>query len=75
MKNEILIRRISDFANDINQMELSEKITLLNEAREILHNISPFKNEPVDFVKWVLAENVVANEYNPNKVAPVELEL
>jgi hypothetical protein len=75
MTKEILLRRISDFANDISEMSLSEKTEMLNDAREILHNISPFKNEPVDFVKWVLAESVVANDYNPNKVAPPEMEL
>jgi len=54
---------------------LSEKVNIINELRECIHNYSPFKNEPVDFVKWVLAENVVANDYNPNKVAPPEMEL
>lgn len=75
MTKEILLRRIQDFANDIDGMELADKIEILNEARNILHTVSPFKNEPVDFVKWVLAETVIANEYNPNKVAPVEMEL
>lgn len=51
------------------------RITLLNEIRERLHEISPFKNEPVDFVKWVPCESVVANDYNPNSVAPPEMQL
>jgi len=54
---------------------LNEQVELINELREHIHEFSPFKNEPVDFVKWVLAENVVANDYNPNKVAPPEMEL
>lgn len=54
---------------------LSEKIFLINVLREHIHNLSPFKNEPVDFVKWIPSENVVANDYNPNKVAPPEMEL
>jgi hypothetical protein len=56
-------------------LELSDKINSINEIREHIHQMCPFKNEPVDFVKWVLAENVVANDYNPNKVAPPEMEL
>jgi ParB-like chromosome segregation protein Spo0J len=52
-----------------------QKVDLLNELREHIHNISPFKNEPVDFVKWVVVDKVVANDYNPNKVAPPEMEL
>jgi ParB-like chromosome segregation protein Spo0J len=71
----ILLNRIKDFSNDIKDLDVSEKIDLINEAREIIHQESPFKNEPVDFVRWVLAENVVANDYNPNKVAPPEMEL
>lgn len=75
MNKKILLNRVQDFANDINEMTLSDKVELLNEARLILHHVSPFKKEPVDFVKWVLSETVVANEYNPNKVAPIEMEL
>lgn len=55
--------------------DLSTKIDLMNELRECIHELSPFKNEPVDFVKWVISDNVVANDYNPNKVAPPEMEL
>ncbi len=74
-QKQILLKRISDFANDISTLIMSEKVEMINEARAILHAESPFKNEPVDFVKWVHCEDVVGNEYNPNKVAPVELEL
>lgn len=54
---------------------LKEKVDIINDFREFIHENSPFKNEPVDFVKWVVADNVVANQYNPNKVAPPEMEL
>lgn len=47
----------------------------LNSIREALHAKSPFKNEPVDFVKWVPNDTVFANDYNPNTVAPPEMEL
>jgi hypothetical protein len=55
--------------------EISKTVDLINELREIIHEFSPFKNEPVDFVKWVKSETVVQNDYNPNKVAPPEMEL
>lgn len=71
----ILLRRIQDFANDIKEMPNSEKIELINKAREILHEQSPFKNEPVDLVKWIPNTEITANDYNPNKVAPPEMEL
>lgn len=54
---------------------LSEKVDMINHLREHIHNLSPFKSEPIDFVKWVVNDNVVANDYNPNKVAPPEMEL
>lgn len=52
-----------------------ELIENLNYIREELHNISPFKSEPVDFVRWVKNSSVGANDYNPNTVAPPEMEL
>lgn len=68
-----------ELKNQINELfsgcNLHEKINLINELREFIHEHSPFKNEPVDFVKWVPCENVTANDYNPNKVAPPEMEL
>lgn len=54
---------------------LDEKVEIINELREFLHDNSPFKDEPVDFVKWVKNDLVTANDYNPNKVAPPEMEL
>lgn len=56
-------------------LDKDELIESLNFIREELHNISPFKNEPVDFVKWVKNDSVGANDYNPNTVAPPEMEL
>jgi ParB-like chromosome segregation protein Spo0J len=52
-----------------------EKIEYINIVKKILHKNSPFKSEPVDCVLWVPSSNVVANDYNPNSVAPPEMEL
>ena len=60
---------------DIDSKDLKEKVDFLNNIRYELHLLSPFKNEPIDYVKWECSENVVANDYNPNKVAPPEMEL
>lgn len=56
-------------------MPLDEKVAAINELKRKIHEISPFREEPVDCVLWVAADNVTANEYNPNKVAPPEMEL
>lgn len=59
----------------LSKENLNDKINVINELRELIHNLSPFKNEPVDFVKWIPNQKVIANDYNPNKVAPPEMEL
>ncbi len=52
-----------------------EKIESINQIKKLLHELSPFSNEPVDCVLWVPAESIEANDYNPNAVAPPEMEL
>lgn len=59
----------------LKDLELEEKIEAINLIRSELHKFSPFKNEPVDFVKWVPSHQVIANDYNPNSVAPPEMKL
>ena len=59
----------------VSALPTSEKIRELNEARKQLHNISPFAKEPVDCVLWVPGDQVEANDYNPNSVAPPEMKL
>lgn len=66
---------IGRFIADIASMPLDEKVDCINRLREELHKISPFNTEPVDFVKWVKNPMVHANDYNPNSVAPPEMEL
>jgi ParB-like chromosome segregation protein Spo0J len=52
-----------------------EKIDIINEFKLLLHDLSPLKSEPVDCVLWVKNNTVYANDYNPNSVAPPEMEL
>lgn len=64
-----------DLLRSLEGLPQAELVDALNEVREALHHISPFKSEPVDFVKWVPSSTVGANDYNPNSVAPPEMEL
>lgn len=66
------IKKIISF---ISKLEVDEKIGFINLIKKELHEVSPFKNEPVDCVLWVKNEEVTSNDYNPNKVAPPEMEL
>jgi len=70
-----IIEIASQLAKQIESMPLSEKVLALNAVRAELHKVSPFKNEPVDCVRWVPSDFVSANDYNPNSVAPPEMEL
>lgn len=56
-------------------LSLPERVAMLNALRGVLAEHSPFQEEPVDFVEWVPNDNVHGNEYNPNVVAPPEMEL
>lgn len=66
---------IEAIKNDLAALDIDDRIDAINKLREAIHELSPFKNEPVDFVKWVKNTEVKANDYNPNSVAPPEMEL
>lgn len=59
----------------LSDLEDAPRIEAINEIRQVLHELSPFRAEPVDCVLWIPADEVVANDYNPNKVAPPEMRL
>lgn len=60
---------------EISELSIDERIQAINEIKIALHEISPFKSEPVDCVLWVKNNLVGANDYNPNSVAPPEMKL
>lgn len=72
--NQIL-EAFGRIVEDVSALQLDEKIEAINSLRWMLHQASPFANEPVDYVYWAKSETVVANDYNPNSVAPPEMEL
>jgi ParB-like chromosome segregation protein Spo0J len=55
--------------------DLDARVATLNAIREAVAEHSPFRDEPVDLVRWVRFDDVHANDYNPNSVAPPEMEL
>lgn len=55
--------------------DTDDQIEALNTFRAVLAEFSPMQGEPVDYVRWVPADSVTANDYNPNAVAPPEMEL
>lgn len=67
--------QINEIISAIDSLPLDEKVKAINELRLAIHQISPFKSEPVDLVLWVKNDQVSANDYNPNAVAPPEMAL
>jgi ParB-like chromosome segregation protein Spo0J len=63
-----IITRMDNFSTD-------ELVDMMNYFKIEMHKISPMNTEPVDCVVWVKNETVYANDYNPNSVAPPEMEL
>ena len=72
---EEILRRSADVFELIKILEVEDQVEVINGLRELLHMHSPFSSEPVDFVRWVKNDDVYANDYNPNVVAPPEMEL
>jgi ParB-like chromosome segregation protein Spo0J len=72
---ETVNEQIIALFQNLEQRPLNEKVESLNALRTTLAQVSPFTDEPVDLVLWKPAHEVVANDYNPNAVAPPEMEL
>lgn len=66
---------IERLVNKVSSLELDQKVEMINQIKIALHEVSPFNTEPVDCVLWVKNQTVHANDYNPNSVAPPEMEL
>lgn len=59
----------------LSELDDESRIDAINEIRKALREYSPLKREPVDCVLWVKADELHANDYNPNSVAPPEMRL
>jgi len=69
------MEEVKTIIKKLKKLSEEEKIKEINKIKLALHKISPFKDEPVDCVVWVKNDKVEANDYNPNTVAPPEMEL
>lgn len=70
-----IIERAKALAEELERLPEDERIEVINQVRLAIHAVSPMRDEPVDCVLWVEAEDVQANDYNPNVVAPPEMKL
>lgn len=70
-----LLPRVTALFAELSDMPVNDRVDTINAIRRALHHYSPFASEPVDCVQWIAAEEVTANDYNPNSVAPPEMKL
>lgn len=70
-----MLIKLELFLKELESQKLEVIVATHNSIRKILHKYSPFKDEPVDCITWVKSDDVHANDYNPNSVAPPEMKL
>lgn len=70
-----LAEQVKSICDQIAALPLPDQVEALNRARSMLHEVSPFKEEPVDLVLWVEEGRITPNTYNPNVVYRPEMKL
>lgn len=70
-----IIEDAADLFSQLDTLPVQERIDAINAIRQSLHQHSPLRDQPIDCVLWVNADDVHGNAYNPNSVAPPEMKL
>jgi len=68
-------RLIHDVQNYLQSLSEDQRIEAINAFRQAIHELSPFREQPVDCVLWIKQDAITANDYNPNNVATPEKRL
>jgi len=69
------INEFKKILKSIEHFDIEDKLEILNLFQEEINKISPQKQHPINCIKWIKSEKIIANDYNPNKVAPPEMKL
>jgi len=72
---EQLIAECDQIFSKLNALPINQKIDAINAIKLKLKEYSPHNREPVDCVIWVNADDLHANDYNPNFVLTPEMKL
>lgn len=70
-----LVEAVRPVCERLTTLPIEQQVMALNRVRQLLHEAGPFRDQPVDCVLWVMADDVRPNDYNPNAVAPPEMRL
>ncbi len=68
-------RIITEMETYLQSLPEEDRIGAINAFRLTIHQNSPFREQPIDCVLWVKQDDITANDYNPNNVAPPEKRL
>ncbi|MEK9221631.1 ParB N-terminal domain-containing protein [Enterobacter mori] len=68
-------RIINEIDTYLQSLPEEDRINAINALRAAIHKNSPFSEQPIDCALWVKQDNITANDYNPNNVAPPEKRL
>ncbi|MBS3047999.1 IbrB-like domain-containing protein [Enterobacter mori] len=68
-------RIITEIETYLQSLPEEDRINAINAFRQAIHKNSPFRDHPIDCVLWVKQDEITANDYNPNNVAPPEKRL
>ncbi|MEH0886106.1 ParB/RepB/Spo0J family partition protein [Enterobacter sp. UNJFSC 003] len=68
-------RLIKEIASYLQSLPEEKRIDAINAFRQAIHENSPFRDQPIDCVLWIKQDDIIANDYNPNNVAPPEKRL
>ncbi|RAU35606.1 ParB/RepB/Spo0J family partition protein [Enterobacter sp. ECC-175] len=68
-------RLIDEMKIYLQSLPETQRIDAINAFRQAIHETSPFREQPVDCVLWIKQDDITANDYNPNNVAPPEKRL
>ena len=72
---ENILKQICDLDSCSSQMSLVEKESYIQDILAALLSIRVNHFAPINNVRWVPLEKVTPNNYNPNSVAPIEMNL
>jgi ParB-like chromosome segregation protein Spo0J len=65
----------SEIKQSLSQLKGDNLDSSIERIREVLFNLSLHSRQPVDFIRWVPIDKISANDYNPNTVANIEMQL
>ena len=68
-------RIITEMETYLQSLPEEDRINASNAFRQAIHKNSPFRDHPIDCVLWIKQDEITANDYNPNNVAPPEKRL